>query len=57
MLQSQGIQRPVGPSMGMVDNDEDDEEAMSLAFDELDDDTDVFQELKMFSETRLLGWK
>ena len=53
MLQSHGIQRPVDSSMV----GDEDEEAMSLAFDELDDDTDVFQELKMFSETRLLGWK
>ena len=29
---------------------------MSIAFDELDDETDVFQELQMFTETRNLGW-
>ena len=46
----------------MVD---DDEEAMSVAFDELDDDEDedgdgddVFNSLQMFTETKNgLGWK
>tara|TARA_R110001592_G_scaffold71438_2_gene218396 strand:- start:1289 stop:1843 length:555 start_codon:yes stop_codon:yes gene_type:complete len=50
-LQSQGIQRPMGPEM-----EEEDEQAMSDAFDALDDDTDVFQELQMFNEARNFGW-
>ena len=50
-LQSQGIERPMGPEM-----EEEDEQAMSDAFDALDDDTDVFQELQMFNETRNFGW-
>ena len=51
LLQAQGIERPMGPNGDGVD-----EEQMSIAFDELDDDTDIFQELQMFTETRNLGW-
>ncbi len=50
-LQSQGIERPMGPEM-----EEEDEQAMSDAFEALDDDTDVFQELQMFNEARNFGW-
>ena len=62
---AQGWERPEaqgGAEIGMVD---DDEEAMSVAFDELDDDEDedgdgddVFNSLQMFTETKNgLGWK
>jgi len=53
-LQSHGWERPSGPTTP------EDEEAMSIAFDELelDDDTDVFNTLQMFTETKNgLGWK
>ena len=52
LLQRHGLERPTAP-----DTDVDDEEEMSIAFDEMDDGTDVFQELKMMSETTNgLGW-
>mgnify|MGYP003630955923 CR=1 FL=1 len=62
-LQNHGWERPSGPTTP------DDEEAMSVAFDELghdsaddelelDDDTNVFNTLQMFTETKNgLGWK
>ena len=53
LLQSQGIQRPMAQTQNV-----DDEEEMSKAFDVLDDDTDIFNTLQMFTETKKgLGWK
>ena len=46
LLQRHGLERPTAPETDMYD---DDEEQMSIAFDALDDDTDVFEELRMMS--------
>ena len=61
-LQNQGWERP--QSTDTIDvsldvDDDDDEEIMSVAFDEMDDDEDnVFNTLQMFTETKNgLGWK
>ena len=56
-LQTQGWERPVGPDT--VEVDIDDEESMSMAFDDMDDDEDnVFDTLQMFTETKNgIGWK
>ena len=57
LLRTHGLERPVNPNNDM-EYDSEDEEQMSIAFDEMDDGTDVFQELKMFTETTNgLGWK
>ncbi len=55
LLKRHGLERPQNPNMGSEETE--DEINMSIAFDQLDDDTDVFQELKMFTETKNgLGW-
>tara|TARA_R110000751_G_scaffold26051_3_gene70057 strand:- start:261 stop:797 length:537 start_codon:yes stop_codon:yes gene_type:complete len=65
LLRTHGLERPVNPNNDMeydvrIDNstyDNDEEEEMSAAFDEMDDGTDVFQQLKMMQETtKGLGW-
>ena len=59
-LATQGWERPTGPDNIEISVDDEDEEAMSVAFDELDDDDDddVFDSLQMFTETKNgLGWK
>tara|TARA_R110001583_G_scaffold26876_4_gene96576 strand:+ start:2135 stop:2665 length:531 start_codon:yes stop_codon:yes gene_type:complete len=61
-LTNQGWQRPQAQGNGVEVNmaGGEDEEAMSAAFDELDDDVDddVFNSLQMFTETKNgLGWK
>ena len=72
-LQTHGITRPTAPTASdeeamsvafdELDDEEEigldtDEEDMSVAFDTLDDNTDVFNTLKMFTETKNgLGWK
>ena len=55
LLNRHGIERPTNPN---PDTDEtEDEKNMSIAFDQMDDGTDVFQELKMFTETKNgYGW-
>ena len=59
-LTKQGWERPTGPDNIEISVDDDgEEESMSVAFDELDDDDeDVFDTLQMFTETKNgLGWK
>ena len=57
-LTTQGWERPTGPDNIEISSDGGEEDAMSVAFDEMDDDEDVFDTLQMFTETKNgLGWK
>jgi hypothetical protein len=49
LLKRHGMERPTNPNSDTEETEE--ERNMSIAFDQLDDGTDVFQELKMFTET------